>query len=173
MLVERVDVLPGGGDPDLLHQLDAGDAGIDRRHGRRARLEARGRVRGRVVGVVHGEDVLVREPAGLRRPDPLDQITAAVEESEPRRPEQVLEDPSPEEVDPELGDVDRQRADRLERVEQDECAAFVRELHDCGHVEHRAVAITDVCERNDERVVVDRALEVLERDRAVGRGGDV
>ncbi len=28
------DVLAGGGDPDLLHQLDPGDACVDRRHGR-------------------------------------------------------------------------------------------------------------------------------------------
>ena len=45
-LVQRVHVLARRGDADLLHQLHAGDAGVDRRHRRRARLEApRGRRR--------------------------------------------------------------------------------------------------------------------------------
>ena len=51
----------------LLEQAEPGDARVDVRHRRRARVEAaRGRVR-RVVGDVHLEDVLVGEPAGLGR----------------------------------------------------------------------------------------------------------
>src|SRR6266536_1377543 len=140
---------------------------------RRSRLEARSCTRGRVVGVIHREDVLVREPPGLCRPDALDEIAPAIEGPEPRRSEQVLEDPCAEKVDAELGDVDRQRADRLERVEQDERAAIVSKLDDRRDVQHCAVAVTDMGDRDDERVVVDRTLEVLERDRAVVSCEDV
>ena len=111
MSVEREHVLACRRDPDLLHQLDAGDAGIDGRNRRRARLEARSGPRRRVVGVIHGEDVLVGEPAGLRRPDAFDEVAPAVEEAEPRRPEQILEDTRAEKVDAERGNVDGQRAD--------------------------------------------------------------
>ena len=41
--VQRAHVLARLCDPDLLHQLDPGDARVDRRHRRRARLEARAR----------------------------------------------------------------------------------------------------------------------------------
>ena len=52
---------------DLRDQLHPCDAGVERRHRRRAAVEApRRRVR-RVVGDRHREDVLVGEPAGLRR----------------------------------------------------------------------------------------------------------
>ena len=69
-LVEAVDVSPRLGDPELLDQLDAGDARVDRRHRRRPRLEAARRRRRRVVVDVHLEDVPVGEPARLRRRRP-------------------------------------------------------------------------------------------------------
>ena len=97
--------------------------GVDRGHRRRARLEAPRRRRGRVVVDVHREDVLVGEPAGRRRPGPLPELAAAVEERESGRAEQVLEDAGGEEVDVELLHVDRHRADRLVGVEQHERAA--------------------------------------------------
>ena len=86
------------GDPDLLHQLDAGDPCVDRGYGRRALLEAaRGRRRGVVVDV-HLEDVLVGEPAGGRRPDPLRDLAPREQEAEPGRAEQVLDRATGEEV---------------------------------------------------------------------------
>ena len=123
--------------------------------------------------MVHGEDVLVGEPAGLRRPDALDEVAAAVEEAKARGAEQVLEHARAEEVEAEPLDVDRQRADRLERVEEDERAALVRELDDRRNVDHRPVAVTDVRDRDEQRVVIDRALEMLDRNRSVGRCLDV
>jgi hypothetical protein len=43
----------------------------------------------------------------------------------------------------------------------------VSELDDRWDVQHRSVAVTDMGERDDEGVVVNRALEVLERHGAV------
>src|SRR5919198_1106033 len=114
------------GDPDLLHQLHPGDAGVDGGDRRRPGLEATRRRRGRVVAVVHGEDVAVGEPAGRGRPDALHELAARVEEREAGRAEQVLEHAGGEEVDVELPYVEGQRADRLVGVEEDEGAALVR-----------------------------------------------
>ena len=107
------------------------------------------------------------------RPDTLDELASAVEESEPGRAEQVLENARAEEVDAELLDVNRQRADRLEGVEEHERSPLVCEVDDLAHVDHRPVAVADVSDRDEQRVVVDRALEVLERDRAVVRSRNV
>src|SRR5438552_1794527 len=76
----------------LLPHLDPRHARVDRGDRRRAGFEPpRGRRR-RVVVDVHLEDVPVREPAGLRGPERLDELGAAVEEAEPGRAEQILED---------------------------------------------------------------------------------
>ena len=129
--VELVHVLARVGDADLLHQLDPGDARVDRGDRRRARLEAaRGRRR-RVVAVVHLEDVLVREPAGRGRPDALDDARAArTGSARPAEPSRYLRTPAREEVDVELAHVERERAGALVRVEQDERAALVRDARD-------------------------------------------
>ena len=116
---------------------------------------------------VHLEDVLVGEPAGRRRPRLLPELAAAVEEGEPRRAEQVLEHAGGEEVDAERLHVDRQRADRLVRVEQDGHAALVRDRDDRLHVELRAVAVADVRDRDELRLLVDGLAEVLRRERSV------
>src|ERR687888_562096 len=123
--VEAEHVLARLGDPDLLHQLHPGDAGVDGGDRRRPGLEAARRRRGRVVAVVHGEDVAVGEPAGRGRPDALHELAARVEEREAGRAEQVLEHAGGEEVDVELPYVEGQRADRLVGVEEDEGAALV------------------------------------------------
>ena len=171
--VQLAHVLLGLGDPDLLHQLDPRDRRVDRRDRRRARLEAaRGRRR-RVVVDVHLEDVAVGEPAGRRRLDRLDELAAAVEEPEPGRAEQVLEHAGDEEVAIQGAHVDRQRADRLVRVDQDERAALVREPRDRLDVVAAAVAEADVRDRDERRLLVDRLLEALERDRPVRLGGHV
>ena len=71
--------------------------------------------------------------------------------------------------------VDRHRADRLVGVEQDERAALVRELDDALDVDAGAVAVADLRDRDECRLLVDRGVERLERhDRRVAlraRGG--
>ncbi len=119
---------------------------------------------GRVVAVVHLEDVLVGEPAGRGRPDALDDLAPRVEEGEAGRAEQVLEHAGGEEVDAQLLHVERQRAGALVRVQHDERAALVRDARDLLHVDARAVPVADVRDRDDRRVVVDLALEALERE---------
>ena len=52
-------------------------------------------------------------------------------------------------------------------------AALVRKLDDLGYVDDRAVSITDVGYRDEQRVVVDSAFEVLVGDRPVVCGGNV
>ena len=123
--------------------------------------------------MVHLEDVLVREPARRRRPHLLDELASAVEEAQACRSEEVLEHARAEEVDAQRLHVDREGADRLVHVEQHVRAVLVRKLDDGGHVDHRAVPVADVRDRDDQRVVVDRAREALDRNRSVGPGGDV
>src|SRR5262249_41676113 len=97
-LGEPPDVLFGLLDPDLPHQRDAGDRGVDCGNRGRAGFEpARGRGR-RVIANVHLEDVPVGKPARGGRIELLDKIAAAVEEGEPSRAEQILERPGGEEV---------------------------------------------------------------------------
>ena len=86
----------------------------------------------------------------------------------PAEPSRYFEHARAEEVDPELADVERQAADRLVAVEEDERAAVVRELGDLGHGQARPVAVADGGDRDERRPLVDQALEVLERDDAVG-----
>ena len=113
---------------------------------------------------VHLEDVPVREPAGLRGPERLDELGAAVEEAEAGRAEQVLEDAGAQEVDVELLHVERVRADGLVGVEQHERAALTRDPRDALDVEARAVAVADRGDRDERRLLVDRGVERLERD---------
>src|ERR687888_152904 len=142
-------------------------------------------------GVEHAVDVLDRvvrvrgeaEVAGARRGDDAVAVERLdergrigggdAEERAAGRAEQVLEHAGGEEVDVELPYVEGQRADRLVGVEEDEGAALVREARDRRDVEPRAVAVADMGDRDEQRVVVDRALEVLERDRAVAGLRDV
>ena len=49
----------------------------------------------------------------------------------------------------------------------------MRELDDVTHVDHRAVSVTHVRDRDEERVLVDRGIEVLERKRSICRFLDV
>ena len=94
----------------ILHQLDPGDPGVDRRHRRRAGLEAP-RVHGaRVVHDVHREDVRVGEPPGLRRPRLL-QPARGRRNPRPAEPRRYLSTPAAEDVDAELLHLDRERTD--------------------------------------------------------------
>jgi len=160
-LVQRVHVLARLGDPDLLHQLDPGDAGVDRRDRRRPGLETPGSRRRRVVVDVHREDVLVGEPAGRGRPCALPAVAAAIEEGKARGAEQVFEHPCCEEVHVQLLDVYRQRADRLVRVEEDERSLLVGRPNHLRDVGHRPGAIGHMRRRDEERVVVDRLRKLL------------
>ena len=108
---------------DLGDQLHPGDAGVERRHRRRAAVEApRRRVR-RVVGDGHREDVLVGEPAGLRREQLRAQESAHPHEAEPGGAEQVLDGATGDDVGAERARVELDRADRLVAVGEDDRAA--------------------------------------------------
>ena len=164
-LVEGVHMLAGLGDPDLHHQLHRRDSGVDVRDRRCPGLEAARGTRRRVVVDVHLEDVLVGEPAGLRRQQAFGEAGPRPHETEPGRAEQVLEDPGGEHVDAERADIERIGADRLVGVEDDERAALVRDARDLLDVEPRAVAVADRGDRDDSSALVDRLLEPLDRDR--------
>ena len=82
----------------LRDQPDPRDARVDVRHRRRARVEAAG-ARVRPVALdLHVEDVLVREPAGLRRQELLDEPGPERHEREPGRGEQVLDGAADDDV---------------------------------------------------------------------------
>ena len=156
--VQLAHVRLGLGDPDLLHQLDARDRRVDRRDRRRARLEAaRGR-RGRVVVDVHLEDVAVGEPAGRVGSTSCTSVAAAVEEPEPGRPEQVLEDAGGEEVEAERArrrpgasrSSGRRRRGRARR-------ARARSAPTASTSSRLAVAEADVRDRDERGLLVDRA----------------
>ena len=114
--------------PISSHQLDAGDARVDRRHRRRPRLEARARSATASSRVCpsrrcRGRRTSRSASAAARsaRPGPRPH------EAEAGRAEQVLEHAGGEHVDAELPHVERIRADRLVGVEHDERAALVRD----------------------------------------------
>ena len=65
-------------------------------------------------------------------------LAPRVQEREPGRAEQVLENAGREEVDVELAHVERERAGGLVRVENDERAALVRDPRDLGSTSTRA-----------------------------------
>ncbi len=161
-LVQRGHVGPGLGDPDLRDQLDPGDARVDRRDRRRARLEPARRRRGRVVVDVHLEDVPVGEPAGLGGEKPLGELAAAPEEPEPGGGEQVLQRARAEEVHAERADVDRVGADRLVGIEQHERPTGVRELDDLLDRQPCAVPVADRRDRDERRSLVDQLVEPLD-----------
>src|SRR5207253_8654523 len=160
-------------DPDLPHQLDPGDAGVDGRDRRGSGLEAARRRSRRVVVDVHLEDVAVGKPPGRGWLNPLDEVAAAVEKAQPSRAEQVLEHSRSKEIAVERPDVDRDRAHRLVRIEEDESPALVRKLDHTGDVGPASVAEADVGDRDKRRLLVDRGVEAFERDRRIGLRGNV
>ena len=118
------------GTPVSCDEPEPGDPGVDVRHRRRARVEAAGRRVRRVVGDVHLEDVLVGEPAGLRRRQPREHLAPHPEEAEAGRGEQVLDRPARDEVGTERAHVDLDRARRLVAVGEHERAIRVGGLGD-------------------------------------------
>ena len=157
----------------LLDEPEPGDAGVDVRHRRRARVEAAGRRVGRVVGDVHPEDVLVGEPAGLRRHQPGEDLAPHPEKAETGRGEQVLDRSARDEVGTERAHVDLDRPGRLVAVGEDERSVRVGDLGDRGDVVAVARAIRDRRAADESGALVDRLGEALGRNRAVGVGPHV
>src|SRR5581483_5201901 len=143
------------------------EARVDVRDGWRARVEATRVARGRVVGDVHAEDVLVGEPAGLAREQVLMELAADVEETEPRRAEQVLDRAAGDEVDAERAGVEVDGPDRLVRVGEAVRSGLVREPGDPGDVVTVAGAVGDGGAADERGPFVDRLGESLGCDRAV------
>ena len=105
---------------DLCDQPHSRHARVERRHGRRAAVEAPGgRVR-RVVRDRHLEDVLVGEPARLRRQELERSDSRSHMNAEAGRAEQVLHRATGDDVDAERADVELERPDRLVAVGEDE-----------------------------------------------------
>ena len=170
---ERADVSLDARDPDLGDELHPGDARVERGNGRRTAVEAsRRRVR-RVVGDGHGEDVLVREPAGLRRQKLGAERVAQPHEGEAGRAQEVLHGSARDDVRAERADVEVDRADRLIAVGEVERSLRVRELGDRRHVMPVPGAEGDECRADEGCALVDRLGEALEWDAAVGIGRDV
>ena len=171
--VQRRHVRLDRGHAGLLHEPEAGDAGVDVRHRRRSRVEAAGRRVGRVVGDVHLEDVLVGEPAGLRRRQPREHLAPHPEKAEAGGGEQVLDRSARDEVGTERAHVDLDRARRLVAVGENERPVRVGDLGDRRHVVAVARAIRDRRAADEGGALVDRLGESLGRDRPVGVGTHV
>jgi hypothetical protein len=88
----------------------------------------------RVVGDGHREDVLVREPARLRRQQSHTHRGAQPHEAEPGGAEQVLDGAARHHVGAQRPHVDLERAERLIAVGEDDGAVLVAELRDRAHV---------------------------------------
>ena len=158
------DVRPGLRDADRAQELDPGDAGVDGRNRRSAVLEAPRRGVGRVVPDVHLEDVAVREPTGRRRPDRVRASRAARRGSaSPAEPSRYFTVPAARKSTPSERTSIGSGARRLVGVEQHERAALVREPDDGLDVEQRSRAVGDVRHGDEQRVVVDRAPERVQR----------
>ena len=170
---EAAHVRLDGWNTRLRDQLHPRDAGVERRHGRRPAVEAAGaRVR-RVVGDGHGEDVLVGEPACLRRHERLAQRPSKPHEAEPCRAQQVLHGSGSDDVGAEGSDVELERTDRLVAVREEGRSRGVRELGDRRDVVAVARAERHGRAADERRPLVDRVGEALERDAAVVLRPDV
>ena len=80
-----------GGQANLADDLQAGNAGIEIGHGRRAGLEAAGAGRWAVMVDIHGKDVGLGEPAAAGGKQAGQQLLAHIEPGQAGRSEQVFE----------------------------------------------------------------------------------
>ena len=149
------------GTPASSRMPSAGDARVERGHRRRAGVEAPGAsVRG-VVGDRHREDVLVGEPAGLRRNEPSVDLRPDPHEAEPGRAEQVLDGAARDDVGAERPHVELDRAAGLVAVGKHERARGVRDLGDRGDVVPMPRAVRERRAADERRALVDRLREPL------------
>ena len=111
--------------------------------------------------VVRADDAV---PADAERPEPLDPVAADVEQPGPLGPEQPLVAVGGQEVDRRPPHVDRQRAEPLDRVDEEGDAARPAELAERVEVVAEPRGELDVADRQDPRRVVDRRGQVLDPD---------
>ena len=121
----------------------------------------------RVVGDGHREDVLVGEPARLRRQQRTAKRLAQPHEAEPGRAEQVLHRSARDDVDAERANVELDRAERLVAVGEHDRAVGVRELGDRGDVVPVTRSKRDRRAADERSPLVDRLGKALERDAPV------
>jgi hypothetical protein len=127
----------------------------------------------RVVRDRHREDVLVGEPAGLRRQQLRAERFAHPHEREPGRAQQVLHRAAGHHVGAERAHVELERTDRLVAVREHDRSGRVTEVRDRRHVVAVAGAERESGAADESRPRVDRRCEALDRDAAVGLRSDV
>ncbi len=143
------------GHPGFRDQVDSGHPRVDVRHGRRPRVEAAGAPMRAVALDLHVEDVLVREPAGLRRQELGHEPGPARHEREPGGGEQVLDGAADDDV-ARGRRVERDRSDSLVAVHEHERAVLAGERVDRLDVVDGAGAVGDERRADERRALVDR-----------------
>src|SRR5216684_1529107 len=103
----------------------------------------------------------------------MDQFGPCVEKSYAGSSQQVLQHAAHREVDVKCFHVDRHRADCLITIDENLCALGMRDACHSRNIQLGAVAIANVGNGHELRIVVDGALEALERNIAVGGGWDM
>src|SRR5512132_4002256 len=142
-------------DADLLDELVARGCGVERRYVWGPSQEP-GRAFSVVLLGLERERARVRLPTGEGRLQPFGEIGADVEPAGPRPAAEPLDAPTDREVDAERGDVERNGARGLVRVEHDERSRLVRAADDRLDVLDLSGLEEDVAERDEQRPLVDR-----------------
>ena len=150
-------------DPDLCDELEAGARRIDRGDRRRPVLEAP-RTRA-VIQVLHVEceRLFHAPPTDRARTRTLGDAAAGVEERDPRAAHEPFQSPAHEVVDATRGDVERDRADGLIRVDHQDRTPPVTDLRERADVLDPAGREVHVPGAHRGGAIVDRAFEELER----------
>src|SRR3989442_6114170 len=151
-------------DADCADDLEAWLAGIKRGDMRRAVQVTEG-----VFAAVDGTHFkfkrpLVREPAGERGLELCAQVRADVKVPHAGPAAEPLQDAADGEIGAKLAHVDRNGARSLEKVQDDERADAVRAFEDCARVHDARAAEQYVGDGHQQRLLVNRGEELLERD---------
>src|SRR5437870_1001677 len=149
---------------DCAYDLEARLAGIKRGDMRSAVQVTEG-----VFAAVDGthfkfKRALVREPAGERGLELCAQVRADVKVSHAGPAAEPLQDAADGEIGAKLARVDRNGARSLEKVQDDERADAVRAFEDCARVHDARAAEQYVGDGHQQRLLVNRGEELLERD---------
>ena len=106
---------------------------------------------------IERERVALRHPTGHGGRERLDEFAPHVEETQARRPEQILQRAGDEEVDVQRFHVDRAGAAILIAIQKKKSALGVGDLRDRRHVRPEPVDEGDVRQRHDARPLIDGA----------------
>ena len=156
-------VVVGGLHPDLVDPAQRRGEADRLRDRRGAGLEAGGRIG--VGRPLRGHLADHRATAEERR-HLGEQLQPPPERADPGRPVGLVPGEGVE-VDPELGDVNRQLRRRLRPVDEHQGACRVGQLGDLGDRVERAEHVRDVGHRDELRLAGERGLEVLADQRSV------